>query len=341
MPLIDSDVPTPQAVDVTVGPSIAIELEWALAYAERDDWRDDHPVIQQIYEDHPDLAPRVLHMWGSELAVSCGGFMELTVLAHRGGLLLSADAEAFLDALPELCSAPPLDPAELPLWAEAPEDRRAILARIARLRESRQLADQYVALVRDVWTAIRLDWEMLGRPAVEVAVASRRELEAKGADWHEVARSECHFGDLLDRTVAELGPGGQLAVVPAFFTHRGLIIDLPGVVVVGVRTDNTGAQARGSHRSPCSSAQGDLRPDTIGHPRCAAGGPRTVGDIATAFALAQPTVSNHVKILREAQLVTDLRDGTRRQLIVDHAELERLFSNLQDVLLEQAGPQLG
>jgi hypothetical protein len=35
--------------------------------------------------------------------------------------------------------------------------------------------------------------------------------------------------------------------------------------------------------------------------------------------------------------VTDRRDGTRRQLVVDPAELERLFSNLQDVLLEQAG----
>jgi DNA-binding transcriptional ArsR family regulator len=341
MPLIESDLPAPRAVDVTVGPSIAVELEWALAYAERDDWRADHPVIQRIYEEHPDLAPRVLDMWGSELAVSCGGFMELTVLAHRGGLLLSGDAEAFLDALPELCSGPPLDPAELPLLAESPEDRRAILARIARLQESRELADQYVAIVRDVWAAIRLDWEMLGRPAVEVAVASRRELETKGADWHEVARSECHLGDVLDRTVTELGPGGQLAVVPAFFTHRGLIIDLPGVVVVGVRTDNTGAQARARTEALARRLKAISDPTRLAILDALRSGPRTVGDIATAFALAQPTVSNHVKILREAQLVTDLRDGTRRQLVVDHAELERLFSNLQDVLLEQAGSRLG
>ena len=62
-----------------------------------------------------------------------------------------------------------------------------------------------------------------------------------------------------------------------------------------------------------------------------------MGDIATAFAIAQPTVSNHVRILREAQLVTDLRDGTRRLLVVDSATLERLFSNLEDVLLEEVG----
>jgi DNA-binding transcriptional ArsR family regulator len=337
MPLLESDLPAAKAVDVTVETSIAVELEWALAYAEREDWQADHPIIRRIYDEHPDLMQRVLHMWGSELAVSCGGFVELMVLAHRGGLLLSADAEELLAALPELCAGPPVDPAELPLGAETPEDHRAILTRLARLGESRELADQYVALVRDVWAAIRLDWEMLGRPAVAVAVAERRELQAKGADWHEVARSECQVGDLLDQTVAALRPGGQLAVVPAFFTHRGLIVDLPGVVVVGVGTDNTGAQARARTEALAHRLKAISDPTRLAILDALRRGPRTVGDIATAFALAQPTVSNHVKILRDAQLVTDRRDGTRRQLVVDPAELERLFSNLQDVLLEQAG----
>jgi DNA-binding transcriptional ArsR family regulator len=337
MPFIESDLPAGKALDVTVGASIAVELEWALAYAAREDWQADHPTIRRIYEEQPDLARRVLDMWGHELAVSCRGFVELMVLAHRAGLLLSSDAEAFLAALPEVCAGPPVDEAELPLWAESPGDRRAILARLARLRESREVADQYVALVRDVWAAISPDWEILGRPAVEVAVAERRELQAKGADWHEVARSECDVGDLLDQTVAELGSDGQLAVVPAFFTHRGLIVDLPGVVVVGVRTDNTGAQARARTEALAHRLKAISDPTRLAILDALRGGPRTVGDIATAFALAQPTVSNHVKILREAQLVTDRRDGTRRQLVVDHAELERLFSNLQDVLLEQAG----
>ncbi len=141
--------------------------------------------------------------------------MELMVLAHRGGLLLSADAETLLSRLPELCAAPPVDVAELPLIAEDPGDRQAIHARLRRLHDSPDLAADYVALVRDVWEAISVDWELSGRPAVEVAVAERRELNAKGADWHEVARSECQFGDLLDRTVSDLGPGELVGFPPS------------------------------------------------------------------------------------------------------------------------------
>ncbi len=341
MPIIEADRPTVPSPAVTVGASIATELEWALAYAGREDWQTDHPVIRRVYHEHPELASRVLDMWEPQQAVSCRGFMELMVLAHRGGLLLSADAGTFLDGLPELSAGPPIDPAELPLLAETPEDRLAILARVRRLRESPELAAKYVTLVRDVWAAVSADWELSGRPAVEVAVAERRELEAKGADWHEVARSECHFGDLLERTVAELGPGDRLAVVPAFFTHRGLIIDLPGVVVVGVRTDNTGAQARARTEALAHRLKAISDPTRLAILDALRGGPRTVGDIAAAFALAQPTVSNHVRILREAQLVTDVRDGSRRLLVVDHTELERLFSNLEDVLLEQVGSRLG
>ena len=103
-----------------------------------------------------------------------------------------------------------------------------------------------MTLVRDMWEAMRGEWEMSGRGAVEVAVAERREVLAKGADWHEVARGECDFGGLLDRTTAALGPDGEIVVVPAYFTHKGLLVDLPGVVVVGVRTDTTGAHARPS-----------------------------------------------------------------------------------------------
>ena len=40
----------------------------------------------------------------------------------------------------------------------------------------------------------------------------------------------------------------------------------------------------------------------------------TVGEVAKAFGLAQPTVSDHVKILREAGLVGGTRHGTRIEL---------------------------
>ncbi len=316
--------------------SVAIEIEWALASGEREDYRHDHPVLARIYEAHPGLLTRVDGMWGPDEHMSCGGFMELMVLAHEGGLLFSTDAAELLDRLADLCAAPPRTPEELLLLSETDEDRRVILRRLELLHHSPDLRRRYVDLVRDMWEAVRAEWERSGRGAVEVAVAIRRELEAKGADWHEVARSECDFGDLLDRTVANLEPGGELVVVPAFFNHIGLLVDLPGVVVVGVRTDTTGAQARARTEALARRLKAISDPTRLAMLDALRSGPRTVTEIALAFALAQPTVSNHVKVLRDAGLVSDVRDGTRRQLVVEHDEVGRLLANLHDVLSDRA-----
>ncbi|MGA3146566.1 MAG: metalloregulator ArsR/SmtB family transcription factor [Acidimicrobiales bacterium] len=341
MPLIHTDLPASKSPRVSVRPSVAIEIEWALASGEREDYRADHPVLAAVYEAHPDLQARVDGIWGPGEEMSCGGFMELMVLAHAAGLLFATDADELLDRLEELCTTPRPPEDGLPLLTETADDRRVILLRLERLRESGELRRAYVELVRDMWAAVRAEWERSGRGAVEVAVAIRRELEAKGADWHEVARSECDFGELLDSTVANLAPDGELVVVPAFFTHKGLLVDLPGVVVVGVRTDTTGAQARARTEALARRLKAISDPTRLAMLDALRNGPLTVTEIAVAFALAQPTVSNHVKVLRDAGLVSDVRDGTRRHLIVEHREVEELLTNLHDVLSgRQDGRQL-
>jgi DNA-binding transcriptional ArsR family regulator len=335
MPFLDTNLSPPRTLVVSVRPSIAIEIEWALGSAERDDYLRDHPVLAEIYTRHPELRSRVRSFWGPGEAVSCGGFMELMVIAHHGAMLFTTDAGALLEALPRLIATTEPDPDDLPLLAETPEDRRAILYRLARLRESPELRARYVDLVRDMWEAIGADWERSGRSAVEVAVAARSELVAKGADWHEVARSEHGFGDVVDEAVAALPSGGELVVVPAFFTHFGLVFDLPGVVVVGVRTDTTGVQARARTEALARRLKAISDPTRLAILDALRSGPRTVTELATAFSLAQPTVSNHVKILREAGLVADQREGTRRNLVVRPEAVEELLASLRDVVSER------
>jgi DNA-binding transcriptional ArsR family regulator len=335
MPLLHTDLPSSRLPLVSVQPSVVIELEWALASGENEKYRRDHPVLDAVYQNHPDLLSRVASTWGPGEEVGCGGFMELMVLAHQGGLLFSSDAGPFLERLDDLCATTSVDPDLHPMVTETEEDRRAILARLNRLRQSADLREHYVRLVRDMWEAIRPEWERYGRGAVEVAVAARDGLRAKGADWHEVARSECEFGDLLDRTVADLGPRCELVVVPAFFTHKGLLVDLPGMVVVGVRTDTTGAQARARTEALARRLKAISDPTRLAMLDALRNGPRTVTDIAAAFSLAQPTVSNHVKVLRDAGLVTDVRDGTRRQLVVKADAVEELLTNLHAVLSDR------
>ena len=41
-------------------------------------------------------------------------------------------------------------------------------------------------------------------------------------------------------------------------------------------------------------------------------GPRPVGELASHLPVSRPAVSQHLKVMKEAGLVTDRRDGTRR-----------------------------
>jgi DNA-binding transcriptional ArsR family regulator len=54
------------------------------------------------------------------------------------------------------------------------------------------------------------------------------------------------------------------------------------------------------------------------------GGARSVGEIAEGMDVSRPAVSQHLKILKAARLVTDRAEGTRRLYAVDTRGIEAL-----------------
>jgi DNA-binding transcriptional ArsR family regulator len=52
--------------------------------------------------------------------------------------------------------------------------------------------------------------------------------------------------------------------------------------------------------------------------------PSSVGELAGAFPISQPAVSQHLRVLREADLVQVRREGTRRIYTVSRKGLEAL-----------------
>jgi DNA-binding transcriptional ArsR family regulator len=48
-----------------------------------------------------------------------------------------------------------------------------------------------------------------------------------------------------------------------------------------------------------------------------AAGPRAVGEIAAGLPVSRPAVSQHLKVLKEAGLVSDRQDGARRIYAID------------------------
>ena len=54
------------------------------------------------------------------------------------------------------------------------------------------------------------------------------------------------------------------------------------------------------------------------------GGPLPVGQLARRFPISRPAISQHLRILKEAHLVTDEANGTRRLYAIDRDGFDSL-----------------
>lgn len=69
-----------------------------------------------------------------------------------------------------------------------------------------------------------------------------------------------------------------------------------------------------------------------------ADGPLAVVEIARAFPISRPAVSQHLRVLKDAGLVTDRAEGTRRLYSIDRAGLaavRRYFDLFWDKALDE------
>ena len=64
-------------------------------------------------------------------------------------------------------------------------------------------------------------------------------------------------------------------------------------------------------------------------------GPRAVGEIAAGLPISRPAVSQHLRVLKEAGLVAEQRDGARRIYRIDQEGLKDLRAYV-DSFWEQA-----
>ncbi|HUB69432.1 MAG TPA: metalloregulator ArsR/SmtB family transcription factor [Acidimicrobiales bacterium] len=326
MPLFHEEPPGTLPTVVVSG-SIAVELDWTMAAAWRPEFKRDHAVLGKAYEEFPELGQRVRAFWLPDEVTSCGGSIELMILAHHGGLLFSLDPEELLGRLEELCANAPTD---LRLASETPADREALLRRLNKLRSSPEARRGYVRLVRDVWSAVSADWERDGLLAVNISVAARHDLQRRGAPWREVANTDMHCDQgRMNELVAGATAADTIAIVPAFFAHLGSLVDLPGTVLIGVRADGSAAQARARTELLARRLKTISDPTRLAMLVALGTSPQTVSDLASHFSLAQPTVSNHVKILREAGLVSSGSNGDRRRLTVQPDVLSDLLEHLE------------
>ena len=317
---------------ISVGASLAVELSWILLAAAEDKLCVDHPALARLYGQHPAMRDEVRSFWGDGV----DDFGELLVLADQARVIGSTDVDEFAAAVPAAAASTPSD---LPLASERPEDRAVFLGRIEALGRSTKRRSAYSRLISGAWAGVAADWEAFGRAATATASERYRRRLERGARWVDlVIADSSHLSKLLPELAGLVPPEGSVTIAPSYFSGQGLVFDLPGRLLVGVHAQQSRAEDRSRTDPVAKRLKAIADPTRLAIVDYLAGGARTVGEVAQAFELAQPTVSNHVKVLRDAGVIVGERRGSRLELMLDRQAADALVDELRSIVAPTTEP---
>jgi DNA-binding transcriptional ArsR family regulator len=259
---------------------------------------------------------------------------ELVVLAHRSGTLFDLDLGRFFERLDKVAATA----SELPsLRSEKPAERRIVRERLERLRTDRGLRKRYVELLSTVWQAVEPEWRRDGRAAV-MAEARRwsEALDDQPAGYKNLlGRSRLWPGrpdldDLADAAAAE----GKLTLNPCWFGGKCHILELDGAVLVGRGVRHGEPPYRKVAAEVASHMRALADPTRLTILLRLASHPASVTEVARQLKLAQPTVSAHVQVLRDAGLIEERTVGRSAELSASEEGLRRLFAGAEESMIK-------
>ena len=113
----------------------------------------------------------------------------------------------------------------------------------------------------------------------------------------------------MPEILADVEAGQPLLFVPCLFFGSSMYLEFSGLVVIGTGVGQGDVVARARTESVARRLKAVADPTRLALLHSLATAPSTVGELALLFRLAQPTVSMHVKVLRESGLVRSERQG--------------------------------
>ena len=309
-----------------IRPSAVTELVWLLLWLQTGPGHKLPPSLEALQPFPPELARRTETFWGDGGRV----FSEALVLADAAGHLFDTDPGAFFGALakrvPEL--------GELVLASETASDRQMILARLRRLDSDRELRGQYVKLLRDAWALVAESWRQDALPRLEAAVPALGERFGRAGDPVEVVPKLAHAGPAVVELAREAFRAGAYVLTPCYYGGWYLVLDLPQVFLVATQVDPEWRQ--GNRREQLEPIAAGLRvladPTRLAMLASLAECSLSITDLVRLLGLAQPTVSTHMRLLRDAGLVRNRREGARTEYSVVRERLEELLRPLESVV---------
>jgi DNA-binding transcriptional ArsR family regulator len=292
-----------------------------------------YPVVAEIFDGKEELANRVREFWDDGSDESC--FAEMQILAHHAGAFSETDAEAFWRAIERAAATVPLD---LDLPSESFEDLEVYRGRFRRLRNSPELLAAYLQLLEDVWTPVDEMWHQ-ALPLIEEAGRQVVTQYEQGQTLEVLIPAGCDIlAERLPGIVSDVESArSELMFAPCLFFGTSMYLEFPGLVIIGTGVAMSDVSARARTESVARRMKAVADPTRLALLHSLASSPSTIGDLAVLFRLAQPTVSMHVKVLRENGLVRAERQGGRLRLSADATAMESLLADLRGAVLQEAG----
>ena len=271
-------------------------------------------LFRDVAREHPDLIGRI-----DELAQpgSATHFeYEIFVLALEFGYVHDDHPNRFLDEFPLLPrrfldrAAEQEDPGD-------DDDPNRVHEGIERLTDG-DLAERVRDALRELWNVLRPTWIEEGRSAV--VEACRRFAEAFAQKGDVLAALPSHHIAQFEASAEKLRAAqarDRVEVIPLYFASQGgFIFHLHDAYFIGfgVQVEQAFAHTETRVRSIAGKMKAYSDPTRLMLLTLLANYGRftpTVGDLAAQLGVSQPTVSGHLRLLREAGLVRLEKDGTK------------------------------
>ena len=328
---------------VSCTPSPVMEMVYAQFYLQR---RLHHPRgfevpwAAPLLSADPTLGSDFEAFWAEQGLEGPG--VSLFILAARYDFVHDAGVERFLAELPELARRYTRDGEHLGANDDSDDypDQLADHHRRVEVLSDDERAQRLAALLLRLWSQLAPGWEQHGAQAVQGAVGAFDEAFRRTASVLE-ALPEHHFTrfEHLAQTIRESADRGQVTVVPLWLAATGgfgFRVDDVQYVGYGLQTEHlfehTAERVADVARRVKALADTNRRlaltlVSTFGGMR------PTVGDLAQQIHVSQPTVSGHLKLLRDAGLVAVEKKGNRAYYRIEPDAVRQLLHELEEMLL--------
>ncbi len=323
---IDPGTPTCRAVSASV-PS---ELAWILnlltqtaRYAEPALSELDASLLPGVRQLRVPMTERTRRLWQDGEP----GCTELLLCADQAGAVLDDEPERLFAWLKSGARGAP---DRYDLITESPRERATIRARLQKLRGDARVRDSYLGVLVDVWRLASPAWSRHGRAVVTEACAAWKARLDTGAPIHELVAPRHPLTRANEAELAELFAWmAEFTLSPLYFCMSGgHVVALDEVVHIAVPASDLLPTRRVRDAAFVADRLRVLaEPTRVRILLQAMSAPGGVMELTRSLRVSQPTVSGHLKVLRDAGLVQPQRRGGRTVFVASRRSIERLLED--------------